>query len=106
MKYAEAYTPEMMATLLLPAGVTSKASIFYKDEDEILAKCEGETSEVYASVILPEKMKYNLQAILEFSLFSELKTMFQTVGAVLKKGDANEETETDIETTKESEKGE
>ena len=28
-KYVAAYTPEMMATLLLPAGVTSEASILY-----------------------------------------------------------------------------
>ncbi|MBQ9103816.1 MAG: sugar transferase [Clostridia bacterium] len=90
-EFVDKYTPEMMATLLLPAGVTSKASIFYKDEDEILAKCEGETSEVYLNEILPEKMKYNLQAIKEFSLFSELKTMFQTVGAVLKKGEEPDE---------------
>ncbi len=32
------YTPEMMATLLLPAGVTSEASIRYKDEAELLDK--------------------------------------------------------------------
>lgn len=96
-EFVEKYTPEMMATLLLPAGVTSKASIFYKDEDEILAKCQGETSEVYVNVVLPEKMKYNLEAIKEFSLWGELKTMFQTVGAVLKKSDE----ETDSENIKE-----
>ena len=39
-KYTEQYTPEMMATFLLPAGVTSLASIYYKDEAELLDKAE------------------------------------------------------------------
>lgn len=32
-KYVDSYTPEMMATLLLPAGITSRTSIAYKDEE-------------------------------------------------------------------------
>ena len=39
-KYVDEYTDEMMATLLLPAGVTSEASIAFKDEDKILAEAE------------------------------------------------------------------
>ena len=35
-KYVEKYTPKMIATLLMPAGVTSTASIKYKDEAELL----------------------------------------------------------------------
>ncbi len=85
-KYVEKYTPEMYATLLLPAGVTSMASIKFKDEDEILEKYESEdTDTVYVEKILPEKMKYNLQAIKEFSFFKEIGTMFKTVIAVFKK---------------------
>ena len=34
--YVKKYTPEMFATLLLPAGVTSEASIKYKDEAELV----------------------------------------------------------------------
>lgn len=82
-KYVERYTNEMLATLLLPAGVTSQASIKYKDEAELLEKSE-DTDETYINEILPEKMKYNLLDIEKFSLRAELKTMFQTLGAVLK----------------------
>ena len=32
VKYVDKYKPEYMATLLLPAGITSEASIRYKDE--------------------------------------------------------------------------
>lgn len=35
-KYVKKYTKEMRATLLLPAGITSEASIQYKDEAELL----------------------------------------------------------------------
>lgn len=81
-KYVDAYTPEMMATLLLPAGVTSEASIMYKDEDELLSAADDVDS-VYINDVLPQKMKYNLDAIKSFNFFGDIKTMFKTVGAVL-----------------------
>ncbi len=80
-KYVEKYTPEMKATLLLPAGVTSQASIFYKDEDKLLENAE-DVDKTYVEKILPEKMKYNLKSIKEFSLLGELKIMIMTVLAV------------------------
>lgn len=80
-KYVEKYTPEMRATLLLPAGVTSQASICYKDEDKLLEDAD-DVDKVYVEKILPEKMKYNLAAIRDFSLVSEFKTMIMTVLAV------------------------
>lgn len=84
VKYVEKYTPEMMATLLLPAGVTSLASIYYKDEGELLSGAE-DTDKTYVEEILPAKMKYNLRAIEKFSFFGEIKVMFMTVFAVLGK---------------------
>lgn len=80
--YVRRYTPEMMATLLLPAGVTSEASIRYKDESELLDKAE-DVNEVYIKKILPEKMKYNLKSIKEFNFFRDLLTMIKTVFAVI-----------------------
>ena len=61
-KYVARYTPEMMATLLLPAGVTSEASIRYKDEAELLDKAE-DVDETYVQQVLPGKMAYNLASI-------------------------------------------
>ena len=81
-KYVAAYTPEMMATLLLPAGVTSLASILYKDEAELLDAAE-DVDAVYIRDVLPGKMKYNLDAMKNFSFFSDIATMFRTVFAVL-----------------------
>lgn len=83
-KYTEQYTPEMMATLLLPAGVTSLASILYKDEAKLLDGVE-DTDKVYVQQILPAKMYYNLKQIEQFSFWNDIKLMFMTVFAVLGK---------------------
>lgn len=83
-KYVAAYTPEMMATLLLPAGVTSEASIRYKDESALLDGAE-DVDEVYIHQVLPGKMEYNLDAIRNFGFWSDIRTMLRTVKAVLGK---------------------
>lgn len=82
-KYVAHYTDEMKATLLMPAGITSRASIEYKDEERLLESAEN-ADEVYIHQVLPEKMKYNLRAIEKFSFWDDIKTMFATVIAVLK----------------------
>ena len=84
MKYVEKYKPEYMATLLLPAGITSEASIRYKDEAELLNGAE-DVDKVYIEEVLPGKMKYNLESIKRFSCVGEIVTMFRTVFAVLGK---------------------
>lgn len=83
-KYVERYTDKMKATLLLPAGVTSLASIKYKDEDRLLENAE-DADETYVNDVLPGKMEYNLQALRKQGFWRDIGTMFQTVGAVLKR---------------------
>ena len=83
-KYVEKYTKELNATLLLPAGITSEASIRYKGEAELLNAAE-DIDKVYMEDVLPGKMKYNLNSIREFSFFGEIITMFRTVFTVLGK---------------------
>ena len=83
-KYVDGYSKEMIATLLLPAGVTSEASIYYKDEAELLDKAE-DTDQVYMEEVLPGKMYYNLKAMERFSFWHDIKVMFMTVLAVLGK---------------------
>ena len=82
-KYVEQYTPEMMATLLLPAGVTSEASIEYKDEERLLADAKN-ADKTYLEVVLPQKMEWNLQSLKDFSFVGDIKTMFKTVWAVVR----------------------
>lgn len=83
-KYVEKYTSEMWATLLLPAGVTSEASIRYKDEAALLDASE-DVDATYIQDVLPGKMKYNLRSIQEYSFFKDIETMFQTVFVVVDK---------------------
>lgn len=90
-KYVAAYTPEMMATLLLPAGVTSEASIRYKDESALLDGAE-DVDEVYIHQVLPGKMEYNLDAIRNFGFWSDIRTMLRTVKAVLEKPEQSRQT--------------
>ena len=89
VKYVEKYRPEYYATLLLPAGITSEASIRYKDEAELLENAV-DVDRVYVEEVLPGKMKFNLQSIMEFSFIGEIKTMFRTVFAVLGKDYSDE----------------
>ena len=82
VKYVDRYNDEMKATLLMPAGITSIASIEYKDEAELLEKAE-DADEVYVNDILPDKMKYNLKSVKEFGFFKDIGVLFKTVAAVL-----------------------
>ncbi len=82
-RYVKEYTPEMRATLLMKAGITSRASILYKDEERLLEGAD-DTDKVYIEQILPEKMKYNLESLKNFGLPEDLKTMIMTVIAVIR----------------------
>lgn len=82
-RYVKRYSPEMYATLLLPAGVTSEASIRYKDEAKLLEMAE-DADEVYVKQVLPGKMEYNLESIKKFNLAKDLEIMIQTIFVVIK----------------------
>lgn len=84
VKYVEKYRPEYYATLLMPAGITSEASIRYKDEDKLLDAAEN-VDEVYLEKVLPAKMKWNLETIKNYSFFHNAATMFRTVFAIIGK---------------------
>lgn len=82
-KYVKEYTPAMMATLLMPAGITSTASIEYKDEDKLLENAE-DVDYTYVHEVLPGKMKYNLRYLREFSFLKDIKICIDTVLGVVK----------------------
>ena len=84
VKYVYRYSPEFYATFLLPAGITSEASIRYKDEEQLLSQAEN-VDEVYCEKILPAKMLWNLKSIENYSFCGDLRTMVCTLIAVVKK---------------------
>ena len=87
VKYVKQYTDEMYATLLLPAGVTSEASVQFKDEDQRIAagvEAGRSSDEVYVEDVLGEKMEWNLRSLERFNFQNEIEIMFKTVFSVLK----------------------
>lgn len=84
VKYVEKYQPEFNATLLMPAGITSEASIRYKDEDKLLSAAD-DVDKVYVEKVLPAKMVWNLESVRRFRFLCEILTMIRTVFAVLGK---------------------
>ena len=89
-EYVDIYEPEWRATLLLPAGVTSEASIAFKDEDALMAGAEDKNL-AYITRVLPEKMQLNLGSIKSFSFCSDIRTMLRTVAAVVQRDSDDEE---------------
>ncbi|HGF8109915.1 glycosyl transferase [Enterococcus faecium] len=83
-KYVKSYSPLMLATLLLPAGITSETSILYKDEDKLLHD-KNNIDKTYIEKILPSKMYYNLKSISEFSCINDLKIMCKTIFVIFGK---------------------
>lgn len=83
-KYVNCYTDEMKATLLLPAGVTSEASIYYKDENCFLDDIDN-IDKIYKQEILPGKMKYNLRSIKRYGFWNEIGLMFKTILTICEK---------------------
>ena len=84
IKYVKHYTPEMYATLLLPAGLTSRTSIAYKDEDKLL-KDAANADETYLKDVLPVKMKYNLESLRKFGFSDDCSVLWNTFYSVIKK---------------------
>ena len=84
VKYVEQYKPIYYATLLMPAGITSEASIRYKDEDKLLSTA-NDVDRVYLEQVLPAKMELNLESVRQFRFSRDFLTMIKTVAAVLKK---------------------
>ena len=84
VKYVNKYLPEYYATLLMPAGITSEASIRYKGEDKLLNAAD-DVDKVYVEDVLPNKIAWNLKSIKEFSFAGEIATMFRTIAAVMGK---------------------
>ena len=82
-KYTHFYSDEMLATLLVRAGVTSWASINYKDEARLLEKSMDPEKE-YIETILPAKMKLNLDELYKMNIFYDLKVLFLTVIKVIR----------------------
>lgn len=80
-KYVNKYTDAMYATLLMPAGITSLASIKFKDEEKLLENSQ-DIDKDYVEKILPQKMRYNLKYIHRFGFRRDIYLMLKTIKEV------------------------
>ena len=80
-EYVDEYTDEMKATLLMPAGITSRASIKFRDESKIMDKYSKKmsVSDIYIKKILPQKMVYNLEYLKNCSMIEDIRLCIKTV---------------------------
>lgn len=76
-RYVDHYSRVMLATLFLPAGVTSEASICFQNEARLLSVSEN-AERTYIDEILPQKMEMNLHAIENFGLYTEFMVLIKT----------------------------
>lgn len=76
-RFVKMYKNEWFATLLMRPGITSTASYSYDDEAKDIR--DEHADEDYLSVVLPKKMKLNLEDIEKSNVFHEIKIMFNTV---------------------------
>lgn len=81
-KYVDMYTPEQLHVLDVRPGITDMASIQYSNENELLAAVDN-PEEYYIRVIMPDKLRMNLEYVQNHSLLYDLRLIFKTISKVL-----------------------
>lgn len=83
-KYVDMYTPEQMHVLDVRPGVTSLASIRYRNENELLDKAE-DPDQFYIDVVMPDKLAIDLEYVKNASFWYDIKLIFQTFWEIVSK---------------------
>lgn len=83
-KYVDLYTIDQLRVLSVRPGITSLASIRYRNENEILASAKN-PDKCYIECILPDKLKIDLEYVDKASLFNDLKIIFSTFSEIITK---------------------
>lgn len=83
-KYVDMYDDYQKNVLRVKPGITELASIVYRDENEVLAKSEN-PEKTYIEEIMPTKIGLNMQYIKKMGVFYDLKLIFKTFIAILKR---------------------
>nr|WP_286426797.1 sugar transferase [Myroides marinus] len=83
-KYVELYNKEQLRVLSVRPGITDIASIKYRNENELLEKAE-DPDKTYIEVIMPDKLKYNLEYIDKASFVYDIKLIFMTFKEIVTK---------------------
>jgi lipopolysaccharide/colanic/teichoic acid biosynthesis glycosyltransferase len=80
-RYVDLYTSEQMHVLDVRPGITDMASIKYRNENDLLAKADN-PEDYYIKVIMPDKLRINLEYVRSHTMWSDLKLIFSTFAAI------------------------
>ena len=80
-KYVDMYSKEQQRVLLVKPGITDYASIEYFNENELLGKSDN-PEQTYINEVMPAKLKINLKYIEEYSVLTDFKIIFKTIGKI------------------------
>lgn len=80
-RYVDLYNEEQKKVLDVRPGITDLASIAFRNENEILSQ-QAEPDQYYIEVIMPEKIRINLEYLSNKHIFSDVGVIFKTFGAI------------------------
>lgn len=83
-RYVDMYTPEQMRILSVRPGITSLASIRYRNENEILAAAD-DPERCYIEQVMPDKLAIDLEYVDKASLWNDIKLIFSTFREIIMK---------------------
>lgn len=81
-KYVDLYSKNQMKVLDFRPGITDVSSIRYSNENEVLEN-QSEPEKYYIEVIMPEKIKYNLEYLKKQNILSDIQTIFRTLAKIV-----------------------
>ena len=81
-KYVDMYTEEQMHVLDVRPGITDLASIRYRNENELLERV-NDPDKYYVEVIMPDKLRINLEYVARHSFSFDIRLIFQTFRAIV-----------------------
>ena len=80
-KYVDLYNDKQKKILSVCPGISDNASITYSKENEILSKY-SDAEKAYIEIVMPAKLKLNLEYIAHQSFFGDLKIIFRTAAKI------------------------
>lgn len=82
-KWVDTYPEHWAIVLHVRPGITDRASMLFRNEEEILA-ASNHPEETYKNVILPQKLKLYEEYVRTQSFWGDIKIIFQTLWALFK----------------------
>ena len=81
-KYVDMYTPEQMRVLSVRPGITSLASIRYRNENDILGAAE-DPDRCYVEKVMPDKLAIDLEYVSRATLWNDIKLILSTFREII-----------------------